>query len=122
MNCMKCGRETTAEQVFCEDCRLEMEKYPVKPGTVVLLPNRREAVAPKKTQRRRGPSLEDQVKALKKRVKLLTILLAMCAVLIAAMAYPTVLYFSEDHFKVGQNYTTVVSTTEPTEIAEITAD
>ena len=34
MNCMKCGRETQNEQVFCQDCLQEMEKYIVgKPQT-----------------------------------------------------------------------------------------
>ena len=31
MNCMKCGRETENEAVFCPDCLQIMEKYPV-PG------------------------------------------------------------------------------------------
>lgn len=38
MQCMKCGREIPAGQVFCEECLLDMAKYPVKPGTVVTLP------------------------------------------------------------------------------------
>ena len=39
MKCLKCGRET--DQTFCQACREEMEKYPVKPGTIVLLPKER---------------------------------------------------------------------------------
>ena len=43
MNCMKCGREISDDNVFCTDCLLEMEKYPVDSGVVVLLPRRRES-------------------------------------------------------------------------------
>ena len=47
MNCMKCGRETENEQVFCGECLSVMEKYPVKPGIVIHLP-RHEDAPPKK--------------------------------------------------------------------------
>ncbi len=40
MNCMKCGREIATDLVFCEDCLAEMENYPVKPDTPVILPPR----------------------------------------------------------------------------------
>ena len=40
MNCMKCGKTTTNEQVFCDDCLQVMAKHPVKPGTPVYLPQR----------------------------------------------------------------------------------
>ena len=38
MNCMKCGREITLGQVFCKDCLVDMENFPIKPGTPVQLP------------------------------------------------------------------------------------
>ena len=40
MSCMKCGKEVSEDQVFCPECLAEMERYPVKPGTPVLLPHR----------------------------------------------------------------------------------
>lgn len=109
MNCMKCGRETGGEQVFCTDCLLEMEKHPVKPGTVVLLPRRRESVQVKKTPKKRIASPEEQLRSLRRWVRGLTIALCICIGLILAMLYPTVHYFMHDHFKIGQNYTTVVT-------------
>ena len=118
MNCMKCGRETAAEQVFCEDCLLEMEKHPVKPGTVVLLPRRSTAAAPRKVSKRRGLTPEEQVKVLKKRVRILVIALLLCIAVIAAMAYPTVQYLTGDRHKVGQNYNTVVATSAPAEASD----
>lgn len=118
MNCMKCGRETLAGKVFCEDCLLEMEKYPVKPGTVVFLPRRRENTTPKKTSKRRALPLEEQVKVLKKRVKILTVLLVLCIGILLAAAYPAVQHLREDHFKPGQNYTSVTSGTASQNVTE----
>lgn len=40
LNCLKCGREIEEGQVFCNDCLVQMAKYPVKPGTAVQLPSR----------------------------------------------------------------------------------
>ena len=100
----------------CKECLAEMEKYPVKPGTVVLLPSRRENSAVKKTPKRRTVPLEDQVKTLKKRVKTLTIALAVCLLLLAAGVAYMVEHLSETHFKPGQNYTSVSTSVESVEI------
>lgn len=40
MNCIRCGREIEAEQVFCAECLEDMERHPVKPGTPIQLPVR----------------------------------------------------------------------------------
>lgn len=114
MNCMKCGRETPSERAFCEDCLLEMEKYPIKPGTVVLLPQRRLPSSQKKSGKRRSIPLEEQVKLLKQRAKALTIALVVCLLLLAAGCTYLVEHLSTTHFKPGQNYTSV-SVTQPTE-------
>ena len=47
MKCMKCGTTIASDQVFCNTCQEDMERYPVKPGTPILLPNRAEKVATK---------------------------------------------------------------------------
>lgn len=119
MNCMKCGRETPREQVFCEDCLLEMEKYPVKPGTVVFLPRNRVNTPPKKASKRRVLSLEDQVKLLKKRVRILAVLVILLLGAVIAMAYPTFQHLMESQTKIGQNYNTVVASTAPTDTTEV---
>ena len=118
MNCMKCGRETPSEQVFCEDCLVEMEKYPVRPGIVVQLPVRKES-SPKKVSKRKAVPLEEQVRCLKKRTRMLTIAFLLTAALAAAMAYPAIQYLLEDHFKIGQNYSAIV-TIKPTEFTNPT--
>ena len=60
--CMKCGRELKPGAVFCDHCQAEMEKYPVKPGIVVLLPNQHNT-QPKPAPRRKHPAIpvEEQV-------------------------------------------------------------
>lgn len=40
MSCMRCGKETDENQVFCTECLKDMEQQPVKPGTPIQLPNR----------------------------------------------------------------------------------
>ena len=110
MNCMKCGRETDGEQVFCTECLLDMEKYPVKPGTVVQLPRRVEPSSGKKahSHRRVNLSPEEQVKLLKKRVRLLTFLLIVTLALAAALLYPALENLLDtEYFLPGQNYSTL---------------
>ena len=74
MSCMKCGKEVSEDQVFCEECLAEMDKYPVKPGTPLLLPSRpREAVVHKRSHRKiRKP--EEQLSSLRKWVSVLCVL------------------------------------------------
>lgn len=115
MKCMKCGRETTAEQVFCQECLLDMQKYPVKPGTAVMLPKRRDSSVPRKAPKRRTPNTEDQLRMLRKRVHLLTALLLLALVLIVCLAIPTVEYLRRNRVRPGQNYSSIVSTSASTD-------
>ena len=64
MNCLKCGREIEEGQVFCNDCLVQMAKYPVKPGTAVQLPSRGSAAVSKKvhSRRRTKAAPEEQLK------------------------------------------------------------
>ena len=68
MNCLKCGRET--DQTFCEACREEMTRYPVKPGTIVQLPKDRSASYPRRSQDWRDTvSPETQIKNQKRIIR-----------------------------------------------------
>ena len=110
MQCLKCGREIPAGQVFCRDCLADMEKYPVKPGTAVQLPKRPDAPAAKKQQARR-PALppEEQVKRLKRRLWIVSSVLAVLLALAGLVAYLAVDYIWENEGKPlpGQNYSAV---------------
>lgn len=67
MRCIKCGKETQDNHVFCESCLVVMDHYPVKPDAAIHLPNRQEVTATKKTtQKKKALSPEEQVLRLKK--------------------------------------------------------
>lgn len=82
MQCMKCGREIGAGAVFCDLCLDDMAKYPVKPGTVVLLPKPEVKRPP---ERRTKPSVESQMRQLKKQNRILSLTLALAMLVIAGM-------------------------------------
>ena len=46
MQCLRCGRETDGDHVFCFLCESVMVKHPVKPNTVVTIPERTARVRP----------------------------------------------------------------------------
>jgi len=67
MYCMKCGKETQSNQVFCESCLQVMDAYPEKPDAAIQLPNRHQQPAVKKSaHRKKAIPLEEQVLQLKK--------------------------------------------------------
>ena len=110
MACLKCGRDTAAGQVFCEDCLEVMEYYPVKPGTTVQLP-KRPATPPRKIIKRRAPSPEEQIHVLKQRVWILAVSLVVALLIAGLLAVPAYEYLMEDTRLPGQNYSTVIPTT-----------
>lgn len=119
MKCLKCGRET--DQTFCEACRAEMEKYPVKPGTIVLLPKERTPIR-KPSPRYVRPSLESVVISQKKTIRrmgrAIAILAGLTAILTAALI---LLVENEQPMPLGKNYSTVTRpATETTEWTEET--
>lgn len=115
MQCMKCGRETEAGQVFCEECLAEMEKYPVKPGTVVQLPRYHQQYTPPKKTAKRAVPPDEQIRRLKKRSRILALVLALFITLTAVLGYlAAALYIEYDgKFLPGQNY--YAKSTESTE-------
>ena len=106
VNCMKCGRENAADQAFCEDCLAEMERYPVRPNTVVQIPKR---PAPTKKSHQRHISPEEQIAALRKRCRRLMTGLVVAWLIIAALAATVGIAVYELDFQrlLGQNYSTV---------------
>ena len=111
MNCVKCGRETRGEDIFCQECLAEMEKYPVEPGTVVLLPRRKEVSAVKKAPKRHTPTPEEQIATLRQHRSTLLFLLVACIIAIALMFEPTMHYVQDEHYEIGQNYSSVTPST-----------
>ena len=112
MLCMKCGKETKGEQVFCDRCLESMEAYPVKRDVHVQLPNRPTAPVQKKNHRKqRSMDPEEQVVYLRaklRRTKACALLLVF-ALLLSLVA---LLYTNRDAVeeKLGTNYTYVEQT------------
>ena len=110
MNCIKCGRELDSEGVFCAECLAVMERHPVKPGTVVLLPPRRpEQTSKKQPRRRRILTPEEQIRCLKRRNRILTGILVL--MLIAAGLFGYIAQEALGRLDIqkfwGQNYSSI---------------
>ena len=112
LNCMKCGREIS-EGVFCTECLEEMDRYPIKPGTVVNLPRRKAETAAKKTHTRRRvlPSLEEQNRALRKQLRRMLLVMLILILLLGVSGYFAVIHLLESDavFLPGQNYSAVTN-------------
>ena len=118
MGCMKCGRDVSFGQVFCDKCLEEMEKYPVKPGTVVRLPRRVEESVFRKPHPRRRPQLtpDEQIKKLKLLLRRLIVTVMILLMLLGVTGYFAVVHLLESEIVrlPGQNYSSVTAE-EPTE-------
>ena len=112
MNCMKCGREIP-EGAFCEECLAVMEKYPVKPNTVVQIPNRDLAIQSRKPRRRKELTEKEKLIRYEHRVQVLTWVNGILAVLLAGALVLCLLEYRKTLGPpTGQNYSTVTPTSQ----------
>ena len=88
MNCMKCGVEIQEGCVFCDHCLSVMEQHPVRPGTHIHLPKRAFAEdSPKKPgKKKRVPSPEEQIAALRQKVRRLRLTAVILVFLLCIIA------------------------------------
>ena len=114
MYCLRCGRETEDEQAFCLECQKEMAKYPVDPNAVVQIRVRKQ-ISPKKAVKRKVTP-EEQIKFLKRRLRLYACLFLIAVITLIFLSIPMIRYYGEQHFQIGQNYTTVKPTSETVEV------
>ena len=110
MNCMKCGVEIPETQVFCDHCLEVMAECPVRPGIHVHLPKRAKVVeVPKKSaKKKRTPSTEEQLSALKLKVLRLRLLAVILAFVICLLGSVLALKLYQDYTApdaTGRNYT-----------------
>ena len=99
MACIKCGKKTRDEQTFCPQCLEAMDDYPVPADVHVQLPVRLPDSGKKPGRKRRGPSPEEQVIALRRklrRTKLVALLLA------AALAGAVFLLIHQHYISSGE--------------------
>ena len=109
---MKCGREIP-EGAFCEECLAVMEKYPVKPNTVVQIPNRDLAIQSRKPRRRKELTEKETLIRYEHRVQVLTWMNGILAVLLAGALVLCLLEYRKTLGPpTGQNYSTVTPTTQ----------
>lgn len=120
MNCMKCGREIPDNQVFCDGCMADMQKYPVKPDVVVTLPSRPEPAARKNLRSRPPLSEQDQIRALKKRLRNLYGVCFALIILVGVLSWFGFHLLERSQGPLlGQNYSTVsTKATDPAETTE----
>ena len=111
MNCMKCGRELSGQQVFCDRCLADMENYPVKPDIVIQLPRRPD---PRRPAAKRGTvNPAQQLEKLKRRFRLTVAILAVAVALAAVGGFLGGIYTQRNIARKqrGQNYSTVATQT-----------
>lgn len=111
VQCMKCGKEIYADCVFCQECLTEMEKYPIKPGTVVTIPKQPER---KKAPARPAVTPEQRIEGLRRRIRVLSWLLTVTLALLISLGALTftLMQETEEAPAIGQNYS---SETEPSD-------
>ena len=98
MKCLRCARETADRQVFCNACLDDMARHPVRSDTPIYLPVRKAGDTPKRPARRfrrertaeeivfilRKRTAEEIVFILRKRVRVLTALVVILVMMLAA--------------------------------------
>lgn len=108
MKCTKCGRKTSENAVFCVKCLDVMGRYPVKPGTVIQLPQRKAAPPKKPFFRKKTLPPEELVVQQRKAIKWLWIAL-ICTFLLLCLSVALLFHLNQQTEAVatiGQNYST----------------
>lgn len=104
MPCIKCGKDTVDKNVFCPECLEQMEAYPVKPGTPVLIPQH-SPTRRYQTRKLRAPEPEEIIRRQKRVIRLLTV--CVCVLLVAwAITTAMVIHsmLQEESVPIGQNF------------------
>ena len=112
VNCMKCGRETKEDAVFCEECLEHMARHPVPANTLVYVPSEKDRAASKKhIVSHPVMTHEDQIKRLNRKVQTLSLFLALAvgvAIFLGLLSADALHELSVSDF-MGKNYTTITS-------------
>ena len=88
MNCVKCGREIPEDQVFCEHCLAEMERYPVNPYTAIHIPARpQEEIVKKPVKRKHIPTAEELLLKTRKKLRRNRIVVAMLLLICGVLSF-----------------------------------
>ena len=88
MWCLKCGKDTKDEHVFCPECLAGMENYPVRRDVHIQLPNHTARNnAKKNAKKKRTPSPEEMVEILRSRNRRLLLVILVLTLALGATVY-----------------------------------
>ena len=111
MQCLRCGRKIEDEEVFCFLCEAVMVKQPVKPNTVVSIPDRNARPRPAPSRKPARP--EEDTSGLRRTI--LQLRLWVCMLLTLLVLCAAALTWQELHREskpaIGQNYTSITDST-----------
>lgn len=110
MNCLRCGVEVEAPNVFCPKCQAVMSKHPVPRDAAVILPTHE----PRTPRRAYAPvDPQEQISQLKKKLRRQTRTLWIFAIL-CVLLLGLLFFAGETLWKkypaIGQNYQSTTST------------
>ena len=112
MNCMKCGRETREDAVFCDECLEHMDRHPVPSNTLVYVPTEKDRTTAKKyTVTHPVQNPEEQIRKLNRRIHSLNLLLALMlglVIFLGLLSLDTLQQLNVSNL-IGKNYTTITS-------------
>ena len=108
VNCMKCGKEVSEGQAFCQECLKVMEQYPVRSGTYVRIPPRKDYEDAKQPRRKKEMTQEEQIALLQVKVHWLSIAvvtLLAASILMGMFILKDLLLPEEPAITMSRNYT-----------------
>ena len=112
MYCMKCGKDTKSDQIFCDSCLDTMKQSPVKPGTPIHLPTSTAPAVKEPVARKKQLTPEEQLPRLRAAVRTLVICL-ISAILALGLSITLLIHTlqqqPESSTPNGRNYTTADS-------------
>ncbi|MBR4864116.1 MAG: hypothetical protein IKU07_06020 [Oscillospiraceae bacterium] len=110
MGCLKCGRELSEGQSFCDSCRQDMAQYPIKQDAPVHIIPRPVEPVEKKPSRKEKPSEQALHDHLRSAIRWLVVavgILTMVACLLAALLLNGMNEPPEPD--IGRNYTVITT-------------
>ena len=113
MNCLRCGAQVEAPNVFCAQCQAEMAKHPVPRDAAVILPTR-EPRTPRKVYTPVDPQEQlNQLKRKNRRLgRTLAVFVTLCVLLLGLLAFAGVELW-KTYPAIGQNYKSNTSSSAP---------
>lgn len=113
--CLKCGKKTEGISLFCDECLTAMERYPVKPGTVVHIPHRKPVQDAAVTTDFEESTLSQQLSSQRTLIRWLTTAIAGLSILLVITAILLIHTLEKENAlpMIGRNYTTSTTVNKP---------